>query len=72
MVSRAKKKKRPGPGRPPKRPEDRCHLVTTSVPAAVARWLTEVGGGSASRGLRAVAVDGCRRGVPPAGSILEG
>jgi hypothetical protein len=54
-----KRKRKANPvGRPKKPPGERAKIVSTSVPAAVLPWLASVGDGSASRGMRAVILDG--------------
>jgi len=54
-----KPKKKSGPA--PKRPEDRAQIVSTSVPPAVKAWLTEIGGGRLTAGMRDVLLDAYRK-----------
>lgn len=48
------KKKKPSPLR--KEPHERAQIVSTSVPPAVKTWLTEVGGGKLTAGMRNVLI----------------
>jgi hypothetical protein len=49
-----KPKKKPSPLR--KDPKDRAQIVSTSVPPAVKDWLTEIGGGKLTAGMRNVLI----------------
>ena len=55
MAPKAKKKKKPSPRL--KRPEDRAQIVSTSVRPVVKAWLTQVGGGTLTAGMRKVLDD---------------
>ncbi len=51
---REPKRKKPSPLR--KEPHERAQIVSTSVPPAVKDWLTKVGGGKLTAGMRNVLI----------------
>lgn len=54
MPPKKQPKKKPSPLR--KEPHERAQIVSTSVPPAVKDWLTEVGGGRLTAGMRNVLI----------------
>jgi len=59
----AKKSSKPGPGRPKLPTGERSTSVNTSVGPAVREYLTRIGDGSPSRGLRLLAIYASATGI---------